>query len=260
MDSPAGNDVRDQLGRRYYLLPIGTFECQWHRRGFDSDHFRRQVEQTGRPPDPLPCEQPAPWWPAGIRDGALDDVPRRLLPDGRSVAFIFAGAKFGAVLEPEWRRIKAAGQLARGPLVSHAYEVALEILQRWQRVGVEMIRAMHDNTRRLRQGETSQHWAESFPREDGVLPDWIFVHARDLYRRDPTDPFYIGDPAEDDEAAFEERMRTFKPFERAFAVVAAATGYEPSTVEKIRERDRSASLGQGAADRRRSKRNGGSSP
>lgn len=260
MDSPAGNEVRAQLGSRYYVLPVGSFECQWHRRAFDSDHVRRHVEETGRRPDSLPCEERAPWWPGGIRSDALHGVPKRLLPDGRSVAFIFAGAKFGAVLEPEWGRIKEAARLARGPVVSHAYEVALEIFQRWQQVGVEMIRAMHENTRQMRRGETARHWAESFPREDGFLPEWIFVHARDLYRRDPTDRFYIGDPAEDDEAAFEERMRTFKPFERAFAVVAAATGYEISTVEKIRERDRSGSLGRGAADRRRSKRQGNSSP
>ncbi len=176
-----------------------------------------------------------------------------MLPDGRVVAFIFAGEKFGAVLEPEWRRIKAAAKVARGPLLAHAYHVSLAIFQRWKEVGVEMIRAQHEHTKRIRAGEVTKHWGESFPREDGFLPDWIFVHARDLYRRDPTDPFYIGDSAEDDEAAFERRMRNFKPFERALQVIAAATGYEVSTVKKALERERRRSVGASSADRRSSR-------
>ena len=253
MDSLAGKEVRNQLGRNYSLLPIADFECPWHRRAFDADHFRRHVEETGRRPEPLPCERPAAWWPSGVRSGALDDAPRYMLPDGRAVSFIFSGERFGSVLKPEWTRVKAAARLARGPLLSHAYEVALEILQRWQLVGIEMIRAQHENTQRIQRGETTQHWSGAFPREDAFLPDWIFVHARDLYRRDPTDPFYIGDLSEDDDTAFEERMRTFKPFERALGVLAAATGYEVSTVKKARERERRRLLGGGAVDRRRGK-------
>jgi hypothetical protein len=166
MDSPAGNELRDQLGRNYSLLPVGDFECPWHRRTFDADHFRRHVEETGQRPEPLPCEQLAVCWPAGIRSRALDDAPRHMLPDGRSVSFVFSGDRFGSVLKPEWTRVKAAARLARGPLLSHAYEVTLEILQRWQLVGIGTIRAQHENTRRIQRGETTQHWSGSFPRED----------------------------------------------------------------------------------------------
>jgi hypothetical protein len=254
MSAPAGDEVRAQLGSRYLLLPFHDFECPWHRRDLDPDEIRRYAETTGRRYPPPACEELVSQWQHSVRSGALEGLPVKQLPDWRSVVFIPAVRSFGAVLEPEWRRIVAVAREARGPLLEHAYTVSLEILQRWKEVGSTMLKTIHERTRQIRRGESNQHPSLSFPRGDVGIPDWIFLHVRELYYRDVTDPFYLADAFDDDTYRFEERLRTFRPFEKAYAAVAAATGYTVQAVEKIVQVNRQTAIRKGAPDRRRMRR------
>jgi hypothetical protein len=251
ISSPAGAEIRAQLGARYFLLPFHDLECPWHRRNFDPDEIRRHAEATGRRYPPPPCEERISRWLHAARPGALERLPVRQLPDWSSVVFIPAVRKFGSVLEHEWRQIVDLAREARGPLLEHAYTVSLEILQRWKEVGSMMMETIHERTRQIRRGESNQHPSLSFPRADTGIDQWIFVHARDLYYRDTTDPFYLPDGADDDKGRFEDRMGSYRPFEKAYAAVAAATGYSVSAVEKMLQMNRHAVISRGGPDRRR---------
>jgi hypothetical protein len=111
---------------------------------------------------------------------------------------------------------------------------------------------IHERARQIRRGESNQHPSQSFPQADIGIDQWIFVHARDLYYRDVTDPFYLPDGADNDRGRFEERVKSFRPYEKAYAAVAAATGYTVSAVEKMLQVTRRVAVRHGLPIRRRS--------
>jgi hypothetical protein len=230
LSSSSGAAVKAQLGKNYYMLPGPYFECPWHRRKVSSDEMRRRFEETGLPVT-FPCEVPAPWWPERVREDALNGLPSYQLPDWRQVTFVPNRETFGTVLPHEWKRIVAAAKVWRGPLIEHAYDVSLEILRRWKKIGSATLQHLHEGERRIRNQESQKHPSVGLPHEDIGIPNWIFLCARDLYYLD-------GD--EDEKRRFDDRMKAFKPHQLAFAAVAAATGYTVSSVESILRRSRAA--------------------
>ncbi len=254
MSSPGGEEVRARFGSKVSFLPTGAFECPWHRRNCDEEW--RYIEMTGQRYPPKPCEERLAKWQHVLRSDAIEALLAKQLPDWRPVAFFPSGRRqgFGTLVGPEWQRIAEAAREARGPLMEHAYDVSLEILQRWKEVGAAIMEAMHEDTRRARRGEVGRHWSQNFPRADAPISDWIFLHARDLYYRDMTDPFYLPDGADDTREGFESRMKTYRPFEKAYAALSSATGYTVSAVKKMLEVHRKAAIGGGDRDRRRNRK------
>jgi hypothetical protein len=219
---PRGDEIRKQAGKRYNLLPLGRFQCPWHRRHLSRDAARELQERIGEPAL-FPCERPEEWWPPPIREEALRDLAVSDLPDGRQVVFVPAVLKFGSVLEDEWKTISAAARIARPPLLRHAYQVALEMFRRWQLVGVETLTAMHDNERAIAAGTWNTHPAFSLPIEDVGLADRIFLYGRELY--------VSRDASPEEFEACAKRIRSCVPMGMAIKAIMSATGYTEQAVD-----------------------------
>lgn len=233
-----GEGIRTQLGKNYFLLPTHeAFECSWHRRGLTreqmmppprSNRWGMRVPFVGEHAV-APCEARATWQLHDVREDALKDLPTSELPDGRLVVGVPKAEDFGAVLPAEWAAVVKAAQHARGPIVKHAYDVALERLQRWKSVGKQVLHALAAQDARIREGQHSDHAAPSIDPADHELADWIFVFARRLNPR----------AADSDlaRAAFEEAFATFTPFSMAYEALALSTGYTTSAVETMLRRE-----------------------
>lgn len=233
MSPPAGRAIRAQLGSRYFMVPAGPFQCRWHRRGLDPDDLRRHFDATGKPYIHT-CEDGHLLWRGPVRQDPHEGLIHQL-PDLRSVAFIAADSIYGS--EPESRRppILQAARESRGRLIVHAYDVSLEMHQRWQEVGPALSRLIHAQSRRNLAPQLSHLPDLALPESDLALARWISLYAPDLYCR--------VDSSDDEKRAFEERLKTSKPFESAFATVAAATGYTADTIETFRAESRRLAAG-----------------
>jgi hypothetical protein len=229
LSAARGKEVRAQLGKNYYILPAGDAHCPWHRRMMTSEDARRFREKTGQNPS-VSCEDRQAWWPDDIREEALRGLPRSQLPDWRQVVLVPAVARFGAVLPHEWRGICEAARASRGPLIEHAYEASLEILQRWQEIGIETMSKLDAREQRISDRRTEDSPLEEIAHADTGLAGWIYRCAPSLYYR------HKGDDAERD--AFNKRMKAFRPYEMALNALAAATGYAPSSIQTILRRSR----------------------
>jgi hypothetical protein len=227
MTFPNGAQIRDLVGDRYHLLPIGNFECPWHRRHITSDQVREHAERT-RQRLWLPCERDEAWWPPRVRRDALAGLPTTVLPDGLEVAFIPVVERIGVVLQREWARIKQDARKARGPVLRHNYQTSLARFQRWQIIGPEALKAIHDQQRAILAGRANEHESRPLAYEDMGLPEWIFIHGRKLYCST-----YDSDEAKDDCI---RRISECPPFEMAIAAVVAATGYTWKAIDSAAHR------------------------
>jgi len=233
-----GEGMRAQLGKNYFVLPTHeAFECSWHRRGLTQEQlmpppqFNRsgmQVPFVGQHAV-VPCEARSTWQLHELREDALKDLPRSELPDGRLVVGVPKVPAFGAVLPGEWASVVEAAQHARGPIMKHAYTVALERLQRWKLIGQQVLQTLAAQDARIREGQPSDHAVPPIDPGDHGLVDWIFVFARRLNPRAADSDL--------EKAAFERALATFTPFSMAYEALALSTGYTTSAVETMIRRE-----------------------
>jgi len=233
-----GEGMRAQLGKNYFLLPThDAFECSWHRRGLTQEQMMPppQFNRSGMKVPfvgyhaVVPCEARSIWYLHEVREDALKDLPSSELPDGRLVVGVPKVPAFGAVLRGEWATVVQAAQRARGPIMKHAYIVALERLQRWKLVGKQVLDALAAQDAQIQAGQPTDMAALTVEPADRELVDWIFVFARSLNPR--------AADSEIERAAFEQALATFRPFSAAYEALALSTGYTTSAVETMIRRE-----------------------
>lgn len=243
---PGGDAIRAQLGSAYYLLPVPAppiWSCEWCRRrnGAEAiealererwDAYRTQarflppLSAEARPPlAVLPCEL-REYWPADVRIRATAGagLPQPTLPDGRWVVCIPPGKSFGNIMPREWGPILKAAKAARGPLIDHAYQLALENLQDWERTGRDVMARSAERSRLLMEKGHLPEAEDPFPDCSAHVPlmSWVQEWTPHLYRAD-----------------FPE----FRPFDEARLALTRSVGFEPRTIESIVQRHRRSAAG-----------------
>jgi hypothetical protein len=144
-----------------------------------------------------------------LRSDALIDcrLPHVVLPDNRRAWVVPTEQSFGTILKVEWEPIVDRAKDTQKPILLHAYEVTLAVLQCWRKLVDE---------RRRDPKSVDSPW-------DEVIRSWVYRYAQHLH---------------------DAPSRSFVPFEEAKRVLARITGFGPEGIQTAIRRTRSAARGR----------------